>query len=415
MQRKDQKKKNKDAALKPSVFYKPAMYLFGLYLKAFRRLRVDRSGIRDIKPPYVIVSNHQSMFDFGAVAFVCIKHPPIFVVSTHFFRNKVFRIGLRLGGCIPKRQFFPDLSSVRKMIRVIRSGRSIAIFPEGQISSIGESAEIDPSIGKLVKNLGVPVVNVQIRGNHLYSPKWACGNTFPTKAEAKGYVLLTSEDVEKMSDAEIAERISQGVFYNDYEWQRTAMHKSSRPRNLQGLENLLWLCPKCGKEHTMQSSGRDLFCSSCGYRVSTDDYGFLFNPDGSRAEMDTPPEWFRWQDSVLDRRLVSGELLPIQLSGRFLESSVEDFSENGYRCHGEGTVTLDRDGLHLDVTRDGEPFKYDVSPAITFNLTHSEVLCAFDIPGNSKEDRDFAFDPEDSRDMMKFIQAWSVLRRRYYS
>ena len=111
MQKKNQK--NKDAALKPSVFYKSAMYLFGPYLKVFRRLSVDRSGIRDIKPPYVIVANHQSMFDFGAVAFVCIKHPPIFVVSTHFFRDKVLRIGLRLGGCIPKRQFFPDLSSVR--------------------------------------------------------------------------------------------------------------------------------------------------------------------------------------------------------------------------------------------------------------------------------------------------------------
>ena len=45
----------------------------------------------------------------------------------------------------------------------------------------------------------------------------------------------------------------------------------------------------------------------------------------------------------------------------------------------------------------------------SFAKKHPE-LCTM-----SKEDRDFAFDPEDSRDMMKFIQAWSVLRRRYYS
>jgi hypothetical protein len=67
------------------------------------------------------------------------------------------------------------------------------------------------------------------------------------------------------------------------------------------------------------------------------------------------------------------------------------------------------------VIRDGEPFTYKVNPGITFNLTHSADLWAFDMPGNTKEDRDFAFDPEDSRDMMKFIQIWIILREKYYS
>ena len=415
MQERKQIKAKTDKALKPSVFYKPAMFLFGLYMRVFRRLHADRSGIKGIKPPYVIVVNHQSFFDFGAVVYLFRKDPPTFVVSTHFFRDKVFRIGLKLGGCIPKRQFFPDLSSVRKMLRVVRSGRSIAIFPEGQISTIGENTEIDPSIGKLIKTLGVPVVNAQIRGHSLYSPKWSCGGVFPTRSEVRGSVLLTSEDVERMSDSEIAEKITQAVSYNEYEWQRSVMHRSSKPRTLEGLENVLWLCPKCGKEHTMQSSGRDLFCSACGYRVSTDDYGFLLNSDGSHANMDTPPEWFNWQNDELEKRLDEGTLLPLSLKGRFLESSVDDFSEHGYVCHGEGTAVLDKEGLHLDVIRDGEPFSYDVSPNLTFNLTHSADLCAFDIPGNTKEDRDFAFDPEDSRDMMKFIQTWSIIRRRYYS
>ena len=185
--------------------------------------------------------------------------------------------------------------------------------------------------------------------------------------------------------------------------------------DLTGIENILWLCPKCGKEHTMQTDGTDLFCSDCGYRVRTDDYGFLRNPDGTPADFDTPPKWYNWQKKQLEERLEAGDLLPLTLKGRFLESATDDFSEYGYGCHGEGTATLDKDGLTLDVIRDGEPFTYKVNPGITFNLTHSADLWAFDIPGNTKEDRDFAFDPEDSRDMMKFIQIWVILREKYYS
>ncbi|MBO4220517.1 MAG: 1-acyl-sn-glycerol-3-phosphate acyltransferase [Clostridia bacterium] len=406
----------KDVAIKPvSVLYRIYIFLYGLYLRLFRNLHIDRSGIKDIKPPYFLISNHQSMVDFVAAAMVCRRDVVSFVVSTHFFRDPVLRIGLKYGGCIPKKQFFPDLAAVRKMLRAIRAGQSVGLFPEGQTCYSGQCNDVDPAVGKLVKAMGVPVVNVQIRGNFLTAPKYARGSVFPSYSIASGSLLLTKEEVESLSDSEIAERIIQGLAYDEYEWQRSQMHRSRRKRLLTGIENILWLCPKCGKEHTMQTDGTDLYCSDCGYRVRTDDYGFLRNPDGTPADFDTPPKWYNWQKEQLEERLEAGDLLPLTLKGRFLESATDDFSEYGYGCHGEGTATLDKDGLTLDVIRDGEPFTYKVNPGITFNLTHSADLWAFDIPGNSKEDRDFAFDPEDSRDMMKFIQIWVILREKYFS
>ncbi|MGX8774608.1 MAG: 1-acyl-sn-glycerol-3-phosphate acyltransferase [Bacillota bacterium] len=410
-------KQNKsDPVFKPvTVLYKIYIFFYGIYLRLSRNLHIDRSGMKGIEPPYFLVSNHQSMVDFVAAAMVCWPNAVDFVVSTHFFRDPVLRIGLKLGGCIPKKQFFPDLSAVRKMLRTIRSGRSVGLFPEGQTCYSGQYNDIDPAVGKLVKAMGVPVVNVQIRGNFLASPKYACGAVFPSYSVAKGSLLLTKEDVESLSDAEIAERITQAIAYDEYEWQRGEMHRSRKPRTLTGIENILWLCPNCGHEHTMQTEGKYLFCSECGYRVQTDVYGFLQNTDGTPAQFDTPPKWFNWQKQQLEARLEAGDLLPLTLKGRFLESALGDYSEYGYGCHGEGTVTLDKEGLTLDVIRDGEPFTYSVSPGITFNLTHNADLWAFDIPGNTKEDRDFAFDPEDSRDMMKFTQIWVILREKFYS
>lgn len=405
------KKKKKERPFKPiSWLYRLGLYLFGLYLRVFRGVHIDKSEIKDLKAPYLVIANHESMVDFCVVANIFMPEVLCFVVSTHFFRDPVMSIGLKVGDCLPKKQFFPDLSAVRKMLRVIRSGKSVAIFPEGQTCFSGQSNDVDPAIGKLAKMMGVPVVNVQLRGNFLTAPKYSHSLT-PSYAEAKASVLLTAEQVASMTDAEIAEKISEGIAFDEYEWERTVMKKSRRPRSLEGLENILFLCPSCGKEHTMTASGRDLYCTDCGYRVSTDDYGFLHDADGSPARFDTPPKWYNWQYEELQRRLDDGTLLPFTVKGRFMESAKEDFSEHGYRCHGEGTATLSADGLVLDVTRDGAPYTYKAIPSIVFNLTHSADLWCFDLPGNEKEDRDFAFDTEDSRDMMKVIQTWTLLRR----
>ncbi|MBO4220481.1 MAG: 1-acyl-sn-glycerol-3-phosphate acyltransferase [Clostridia bacterium] len=408
-------KKKKDTAGRPVEFmYRSGLSLYSLYLKVFRKLHIDRSGLEELRAPYLVVCNHQSMADFCAVARIFMPDVLIFVVTTHFFADPVMSIGLKIGGCLPKKQFISDLTAVRRMLKAVRSGKSIAIFPEGQTCYSGQSNDVDPSIGKLVKLMGVPVVNVQIRGNFLTTPKYS-HSVYPSYAEAKGHVLLTAEQVAEMTDKEIAEKISEGIAFDEYEWERSVMKKSSRPRDLEGIENILWLCPSCGREHTMATSGRDLFCTECGYRVSTDDYGFLHNGDGSPARFDTPPKWFNWQYEELEKQLIGGTLLPFTLKGRFLESGPGNYSESGYCCHGEGTATINQKGLVLDVTRDGEPFTYKISPEIVFNLTHSADLWAFDIPDTEKNDTHFAFDPEESRDMMKVVQTWTLLRRKYYT
>ena len=206
----------KEAAAPSSEQFKCPIWLYrfgsGLlyfYLKWFYGMRLDREEIKDLKGPFLAVANHQSLNDFGVVAWACRQAQMHFVISSHFFHNALYAKLFNFIGAISKRQFVPDPVSVRKMLRVARKGECICIFPEGQTCYSGENAAVDPGIGRLAKLLGFPVINIQIRGNYLRRPKWATGKTYPSACEAKASLLLSKEDVGRLSAEEIAAVITE--------------------------------------------------------------------------------------------------------------------------------------------------------------------------------------------------------------
>ena len=59
---------------------------------------------------------------------------------------------------IPKLLYQPDTSCTRKMLKVIKSGGSLALFPEGIQSISGSTHPINPATCKFIKKAGLPVV-----------------------------------------------------------------------------------------------------------------------------------------------------------------------------------------------------------------------------------------------------------------
>ena len=393
------------------VAFPAAMGLMAAYLKLVRHLHLDRSGIKGLKPPYVVISNHQSMVDFGAVFAACRPNDVTFVVSSHYFHNPLFSKLLKAGGCISKRQFYPDTAAIRQIIRVIKSGGVIGIFPEGQTCWSGRSNEIDRSIGKLVKSLGVPVVNVKIRGNYLAAPKWADGRSFPGYTCAKAELLLSAEQVASMDAEALADRIIEDVEYNEYDWQRQMMIPN-RKRTPKGLERYLWRCPNCGEEFTISCEDDKLVCSSCGLTLSMDQYGFLHSSVPGLP--DTPPELLDMQSEALKRQLEEGTILPLKFKARWFESAPGEIETNGYREYGYGEVTVDKDGLHYSGTRAGEEHTFSTSPRAQWNLTHNYNIPMIDLAGNTPEPRDYGLSPDNPQMLLKVIQLWPLIRKKYY-
>ena len=240
-----------------SFLYGIAARVYVLYLKLFCGLSLDTSATKGFQGPALVLANHQSFMDFGIAARAFLPLRLHFVAYSKLFRW--FRL-------ISKKQFAPDVASVRKMVRITKDGGSVCIFPEGQISYTGINAEVDPGIGELAKLLNVPVLCLHIRGNHLYRPKWACGLLYPSKAQAWTQVLLTQEEVDTLPVETITQRILDALEYNEFDWQRKTMAKAKHSRTTVGLEHYLWFCPSCQQETFFHPEGNHLSCPHCGCR-----------------------------------------------------------------------------------------------------------------------------------------------------
>ena len=406
--------KKKETRLCPGWLYRLGVNLMYIYMRLFFGLKLDLSEMKGVKGPFLVVANHQSLFDFGIVSKAALPEQLRFVISSHFFHNSAYNKLFTFIGAVSKRQFVPDTVSARKTLRLARQGCSICIFPEGQTCYSGENAAIDPDIGKLAKLLRLPVVNVQIRGNYLRRPKWARGKTYPSRVEARAYLLLSGEQVAEMSAGEIGKVIIDGISYDELVWQKEKMYRSKNPRSAEGLESLLFLCPECGSEFTMQPRGRHLTCSCCGYDVILNDYCLFEKGDHGELKEDTISGWIRLQSRYLKEKLDNDELLPITSHGRYLESDLGDYEEYGYRLYGEGTGTLDETGFTFTGTRAGEHYEYHVDPYQMWDLTHNADLASISLNGNCVGDKDYAFDPDDPRLMMKYVLAWPLVRNRYF-
>ncbi|MEG1418783.1 MAG: lysophospholipid acyltransferase family protein, partial [Oscillospiraceae bacterium] len=358
-------------------------------------LVIDNEPMKSLKGPLLVLSNHESNYDFLIAASALLPIKLNFMVTTYFFHQRQLKQLLHFMGCIPKRQFLPDVSSIKSVLRVRARGGSVAIFPEGQVCYSGETASIDPGIGKLIKKLEVTVVTHTVRGNYLTAPKWANGAKYSGRVSSQVRVLLTPEQVRELSVAEINSRVSQALSYNEFDWQRTARVPFSPDRKADGLETILYRCPSCEHDYSMNADGGSLLCSNCGYRVSFDKFGFFTSESGT-TRFDDIPSWYRWEyDCAEQESLADGISLTQPCT---LYKTVE--GKHGYIVCGTGTMIADAHGIRYEGDRFGDPFTLAAHVEHQSNVTHSADVHAIDIEG---DDANYSLAPAERRSMAKFI------------
>lgn len=404
---KNKKKRNPyDVHKTDPVLYWLAVHVIKLWFRLFFGLKINNEGVKGIKTPFLLLANHESNYDFLMDAVALYPNKLHIMVTTYFFHHSLLGWLLRHMGCIPKKQFVPDTGAIKSVLRLIERGENVCIFPEGQTCYTGETCDFDESTAKLVKKLGVTVAVSTVRGNHLAFPKWAPHKSFPARSEVTARVVLTPEDIEKLSTDEIYETLKRELSYNDFEWQRGVMAKSRKPRTTVGLQNILYRCVKCGKDFTMATDGgRRLHCESCGYTVELDDYGFLHAKGGEPIIADNCAAWFNLQREAINKEIDEGGL-PF-VSPCTLMRTVE--GKQGYFPCGEGDVTLDETGIHFEGLRLGEPFSVGALYEHQTALPHNCTFWGVDVHG---EGENYALVPDDNRKMMKFVESYVIMRKQ---
>ena len=314
--------------------------------------KITKTGVEGIKPPYLLLGNHNAFFDMKVSAMATFPHFANYIVAIDGYIGREWL--LRDIGCICKRKFTNDRSIIKHLNTVVENKGIIGLYPEARYSLCGTTAVLPESLGKLCKYLNIPVVMLLCHGHHILHPFWNTRRerkVKPTEAEMK--LLFTPEDLQKLSSDEINERLVKEFQYDDFKWQYDNKVKVDDPERARGLEKVLYQCPRCKTEFKMIGEGSKLKCKACGKTWEMTEYGQLAADDGE-TEFSHIPDWYEWERSNVKEEVEKGEyssdILPVEVESlpnakRFIKL-------------GKGTMIHDMEGFRVQVTsEDGKTYE----------------------------------------------------------
>jgi len=332
-------------------------------MKLLFHLKVDRKGYTPPKGPFIVVSNHGSFMDFLVVMLSLYPRRFNAVTAQKFFLYKPLHKLLPMMGCIPKNLFDPDVRSIIGIKSVLKRGDRVLLFPEGRCECDGEYAGIHKSTGKLIKKLAVPVVSTSVDGAYKCMPFWRDGlRTGRVRITLAN--LFSQEDLQSLSIDEINDALDKRLGRGDELPPKKPFRTFGRKRLAEGLQYILYWCPKCGREFTTETSGCIIRCSSCNNAAEVDRDMSLKPTPGSTVPEDVHA-WYREQARNEARKLHDG-MEPVSVSVNVRLPS--ETPGGGMDTCGSGIISLDPKGWRFEGELKGERvslfFPIDTVPAL---------------------------------------------------
>ena len=280
------------------------IWLLSKFALLGKKYKIEKINMENLKPPYMLLSNHMYFIDFEICAMATFPHRVNNVVSIDGYYRRPWL--MELIGAICTRKFTSDLHLIKSINRVLKRGDILSMYPEARYSPCGTQSYLPESLGKLIKLNKVPVVVMLHHGNHLNSPFW----NFRKKRKVAHYAtmtqILTAEQIKEMSVDEINAVLHQAFKYDDYLYQKEAGIKITEPYRAEGLHKVLYQCPHCLAESKMASSGSEIHCTACGKSWVWKETGELVATTGE-TEFSHIPEWFEWEREQVRKQVQSGE------------------------------------------------------------------------------------------------------------
>ncbi len=386
---------------KPNLFfYKVTQIASWFWAKFVFKRKFKRNEIKGKKGPFVVIANHQAVFDFANLIGAT-KTRMSFVVSSSFYNSVSVKGIMDKIGVIPKQQFQTTLKDIGRMKAVIEHGAPLVIYPAGLMSEDGLSTPIPCATYKFLKWLGADVYAARTSGTYFSTPKWS-----KIKRRGRTYVdiykLFSKEELLELDDAVIRERAEEALLFDAYREQEENLVKFKHGDNIEGLENVLYKCPECGSEFTISVRDKNvIFCEKCGFAHKSDRYGFLHNVGKTEDAIRYVSDWSRKIYQSLKAEIEMG--LFSELSTRVKISTI-DHEEKKFVESGDGDIKLTKDHFELKCRVNGESMELVVPTANFASLPFS--------PGKYFElqhgDQIFRCFPENPKLVMKLINAVKI-------
>ena len=339
-----------------SPVYGTVISVFNLIHGKKQKVEIDDSLLDKASSPYIMLSNHESFFDF--LYLYKLNHPknPSFIVNEYYCTRPIAR-HVPLGcSIIPKKLFVTEMRTPLSIMRNIKRGYPVVLFPEGRLSPDGRSNIFLPGAA-LYKKLGVDLVLVKITGAYLADPKWR-RKRFMSDIKVKVERVIKKDEMQNMSAEELEKTIESTLFNDASENPNRLFPQKDKAK---GLENILYRCIDCGGLYTTKGIGNDLICTACGSKHSIDE-NYHFTTEPSTIS--------KYYDGI--KALEAGDLDKLDLHAKV---RTKVFAENGKVIRKEiGECTLTPEGLGYKSDTSEFLVRMEDMPALAFSCgTEFEV------------------------------------------
>ena len=268
-----------------------------------RKYKIDKINMEGLKPPYLLLSSHEYFVDFQLCDHITYPHKVNNVINIDGYINRAWLMELIGGICT--RKFSNDFHLIKSIMKVLKRGDVVGMYPEARYSACGITSYIPESLGKLIKMAKVPVVVVIHHGNHLETPFWNFRKKRKVPLYTKATQVLTKEQVESLSVNEINKIIKEAFVYDDYKYQKDNNILITEKYRAEGIHKILYVCPSCKTESKMNSKGTELYCEQCGKRWNLNEDGTLSALTGE-TEFSHVPDWYNWERSLVRQQVLDG-------------------------------------------------------------------------------------------------------------
>jgi 1-acyl-sn-glycerol-3-phosphate acyltransferase len=255
---------------------KPFVYIW-MRFDQKRYVKRDENVDFKRKEPFVLLANHTFLFDIIHVPLRFRRVPYIVGSQTLFTKQPTKFLVTKIARVIPKSKGKSDVMTVKGLIRAVRSGYPVLIFPEGDTTFYGKTNPIETSTYKLVKTLGVDVLTCRVKGGYLSKPRWATGKRKRRAIELDYNMAISKDELVRLSLEEVAARIKNNLTHDDYAYQKVVMRPHPGRKLAEGIENVVYVCPHCEAINSIVSKGNTFHCEACGKEGKIDRYGFIQN------------------------------------------------------------------------------------------------------------------------------------------
>ncbi len=257
-----------------SLAYAFIFFLVKLWQGKKQRVRIDDALLRGVDAPYILLANHESFEDFYYISQMAHPRNPSYLVNEFYCTRPFLKSLAKKGGILSKKLFTRDMACPVRILRTVRKGYPVVIFPEGRLSPDGRTNPIVESGAALYRRLKVTLVLVRIDGAYHAHPKWR-KKAFRSDICLSVRRVLRPEELAALTNDQLDE-IIRAELYNDASESSGTFPQKGKAA---GLEGLLYRCIDCGALYRTEGAGNDFLCRACGSRRRLDDrYRFMEAP-----------------------------------------------------------------------------------------------------------------------------------------